>query len=130
MYKVTMTVLAAAALALPLAAQIPTTYRADIPFEFTVGNKTMPAGQYNIQTSTAALVLLQGSEAQCFFNSIPKNGYFLTPQNPTIVFNRHGDRYFLSVIKTVSSTREAPASKEERELTSSVRKSDRSHVVL
>ena len=124
-YKLTITVLAAAALALPLAAQAPTTYRADIPFEFTVGKTTMPAGQYTIQTSAATPVfLLQSSEAQCFFNSIAKTGYLLTPQSPAVVFNRYGDRYFLSAIKTRSSTREAPASKDEKELSSSVRSSE------
>ncbi len=109
--------LAVAALSLPLAAQAPAVYRADVPFEFTVGNSTMPAGHYDIRTwSGGALVLIESEAGKCYFNSIPKSGYLWTAQQPALVFNHYGDRYFLSAIKTDGFTRGTPASKEESEL--------------
>jgi len=112
MSKLAIAVLAAA-MALPLAAQVPTTYVANVPFEFTVDHTTMPAGQYEIQTSAQAPILLRSADANCYFNSSPLNW---TAEKPELVFNRYGDRYFLSVVTTGYFSREAPTSKAESEL--------------
>ena len=114
--KLAITVFAAAVLTLPLSAQVATTYRADVPFEFTVGDATLPAGQYDIQPSSGWLVLLRGANASLYFGTALKSGYGSSPQQSELVFNHYGDRYFLSAVKTTTATREAPASKQEREL--------------
>lgn len=113
-YKLAITVFAAAVLAVPLAAQT-VTLRADIPFEFTVGSTTLPAGHYDIRTTSGgAAVLLQSGEAHGYFLATPQSAW--TAQPPVLAFRRYGDRYFLSAVMTAFATRQAPASKQENEL--------------
>lgn len=114
--KLAITIFAAAVLTLPLSAQVAATYRADVPFEFAIGNTTLPAGQYNIQTTSGQLILLRGDNGACYFGSILKSGYDAPAQQSALVFNHYGDRYFLSAVKTTNATREAPTSKQELEL--------------
>jgi hypothetical protein len=93
---------------------------ADIPFEFTVQNTTLPAGQYtmsaasptrnlmsirNDKTHQSILVLAPGGES----------GYRRTGAKNVVVFHKAGDRYFLSEVAVCGSV--AP-SKLESELAS------------
>jgi hypothetical protein len=115
-YSLAITALTAAVLTVPLSAQAPTTYKADVPFEFTVGNTALPAGQYDITARADGLVLLTSRDAHCYFLSSPKEGSSPVALQPELQFKHYGDRYFLSLVTTRSSIREAPASREEGEL--------------
>jgi len=97
--------------------------KAHIPFDFSVGNKTLPAGVYTVAPLTtpgallirhedgraAAMVITQGVQAQ-------------QEQDQTkLVFHRYGDQYFLAEVWTAgaSNVRELRRSRTERELVKS-----------
>jgi len=96
---------------------------ADIPFEFTAQNTTLPAGSYTIsktstthdlmsiwnsETHKGILVLAPGSES----------GYRRTGEKNVVVFHKSGDRYFLAEVKTDTVCGRVGPSKLERELAS------------
>ena len=100
-----------------------TTATADIPFEFTAQNTTLPAGEYtmssastthgvmlirNVETRKAVLVLASSSES----------GYRRTEDKNVVVFHKLGDRYFLAEVKTDAVRGHVGPSKLERELAS------------
>jgi hypothetical protein len=77
---------------------------ANIPFDFVIGNKTFPAGEY-----VFALAQLGGSDAIKIQNADGHNTAFVPTRSekahasqpePKLVFNRYGDQYFLSKVWT------------------------------
>ena len=116
MKKLGFTIIAAAALTLPLAAQVTNTISADIPFEFVVGKTTAPAGTYvfSFQAKEGAeRVQLVGTSGR--FVETNLEGVYTSPQEPKLVFHRYGNQYFLSGIWTTSTSRVIPMSPKERE---------------
>jgi hypothetical protein len=116
----------ALALALVLAvgsamAQSSVSLRADIPFEFTVGKATMPAGEYSVRSlaqpyvvaiaavdhSAQAALITQGAEA------------VTATEQAKLVFRKYGDRYFLAEIWSLGTRmgHRLPVTGTERELT-------------
>ncbi len=93
---------------------------ASIPFEFSVQNTTLPAGNYtlwathdvmtirNAETGKAVMLLAPGSES----------GYRTTKDKSVVVFHKVADRYFLADVKTDAVCGHVSPSKLERELTS------------
>ncbi len=94
--------------------------RANIPFDFSVGNETLPAGVYTVAPMTTSSVLLirrkDGREGVL----IHTHGVQARrEQNQTkLVFRRYGDQYFLAQVWTAgdSDGRELSKSRTEREL--------------
>ena len=96
---------------------------AEIPFEFTVQNTTLPAGEYTMSATSAShdLMLIRNVEAR-------KAIVVLAPSNETeykgandknvVLFHRIGDRYFLAEVKTEGVRGHVAPSKLERELAS------------
>ncbi len=92
--------------------------RTFVPFDFTVGTTTLPAGRYLVSRldGSAAVIQLRSSKA----------GVFLVTQETTsgnrvdhaaMVFHRYGERYFLRQIWVSGSRGFAmPESQAEREL--------------
>ena len=115
MKKLGLTIFAAAALTLPLAAQVTTALRADIPFEFVVRNMTAAPGKYVITFRDGSVVQLVGSQCYYLLEGNP-DGPSTVSQEPKLVFHRYGDRYFLSQIRTASTSHNFPMSRVEREL--------------
>jgi hypothetical protein len=74
---------------------------ADIPFEFSVGYKAMPAGEYSVRTVTTSNsgLLIQSADGKIAAVRLSdeteraKN----TP-HARLVFHRYGDRYFLAEV--------------------------------
>jgi hypothetical protein len=90
------------ALAVPLMAQ---SFRmtANIPFEFTVGNKTLPAGAYEVRRdSSPSLLLIQGRDHGAGALSLATRQEMPISRNPeshtNLVFNHYGNRYFLAEV--------------------------------
>ena len=80
-------------------AQSNTRYRANIPFEFSVRDKILPAGQYvvsQIVRDTLRICSVDGSAAQVVL-TIPTQSSE-TRDESTLVFNRYRDQYFLATI--------------------------------
>ena len=96
--------------------------RANVPFNFTVGNKTLPAGMYSIRTigdrgMTTLLVQAQDGHSSIMTNSNAAEN--LKPADKSkLVFNRYRDQYFLSEIWVagVSRGHRLPKTSREKEL--------------
>ena len=73
----------------------------NIPFDFVVGGTTLPAGEYSVKTSgpvrTLLLIDRQDPSASIFMGT---NAIIASePKSESkLVFNRYGDRYFLSQV--------------------------------
>ena len=97
-----------------------TALKANIPFNFSVAGKSLPTGEYTIQsigTSNRVLVLRGSNQSakMVMANSCES----ARPSDKTkLVFHRYGDRYFLSQIWTAgnSSGAEFPQSRHEAEV--------------
>ena len=104
-------------------AQLPgTAIRAQIPFDFTVRGKTLPAGEYEItriSDEASGLIIrnLERKHDEAVFETEPV--YFeRTPRRDELVFHRYGDTYFLSEVVTAGeqTERELMPSHAERQL--------------
>ena len=78
---------------------------ASIPFTFVVGNKTFPAGEYNVtrvnpQSDKAALAIrsTDGRVAQIVLATSIQSGK--AQESARLVFTRYEDQYFLSQVWT------------------------------
>ena len=94
----------------------------DIPFNFIVGQKVLPSGEYTVgarsmASDTVWLVQSRDANAAAFFLTIPVRAGE-TQENTRLVFHKYGDRYFLSQIWIPGSTlgRELSMPRLEREL--------------
>lgn len=122
-YAARMLAIAVTMLPLLAAAQIGNSTKmvTQVPFEFVAGNKTIPAGECVIRdagTSMATLLISNWeSKASTFAIATAAESQKGTAVN-ALVFNKYGDRYFLSGMKLASSgaTYRLPVSKAEREL--------------
>jgi hypothetical protein len=106
-------------------AQIIGNIEANIPFQFHVGNKTLPAGEYIIhQLEGSDLTVMQINSAdgkQSALFDVESAEAKSAPEKTELIFNKYGDRYFLSEIfdegnvdgsKLIASRDERQASKE------------------
>ena len=97
--------------------------RANIPFDFVVGDKKLPAGEYSIgrarQDSDDSILLISSADGRgnAIRLSIPVGSRVLKNEG-TLVFHRYGDQYFLSQVwpASASTGRELTRSLSEREL--------------
>ena len=79
---------------------------ADIPFEFNVGDKTLPAGTYLISQINGDGSVLRVRNSDDNQNAIRLTNSVTTAQPKeisTLVFERYGERYFLSQIWVVGN---------------------------
>ena len=98
-----------------------TKIRADIPFDFTVGNETLPAGTYTfkrLDTNTRVLVIQSPDHRVSAFaitNTVQDNPQRIEDESK-LIFNRYGDLYFLTQVWAGGSIsgRELPKTRLER----------------
>lgn len=115
--------LAVVTAALPASAQ--SRLEANVPFEFQVGKKTMPAGMYDVETDlVSGIVSLRGrsNRRTAMTTSFAAGGGERTARESKLVFNRYGDSYFLSQIWRSSSTtgRQLPVSRFETDIAEAI----------
>ncbi len=96
---------------------------ANIPFEFTIGNKTLPAGDYMIMNGSDPYALMfQGKQGHVGALVLTKREDVVPTDHPERItrlqFNKYGDRYFLSKVDDgwVGSGFVVRPSRPEREL--------------
>src|SRR6476661_2170797 len=77
-----------------------TRLRAIVPFEFRVGNRTMPQGTYWIASAGSHEVLLKGNRVAIFVVGSPRE--MSADGREKLIFDKVGDQYFLSEIVTTS----------------------------
>jgi hypothetical protein len=93
--------------------------RGNIPFNFAVGNKTLPAGTYDIRTISSGdskTLRLQSRDGNTSMMVNSNAAESLAPANETkLVFNQYGNQYFLSQIWVNGETRGRQLLKSSRE---------------
>jgi hypothetical protein len=98
--------------------------RATIPFDFTVGEKTLPAGTYTVEELNSNGVLLIRSEdftRGTFINSgatLHRND----PENAKLTFRKYGDLYFLAEVWGYYAGQEFSRSRKERQVIREMRR--------
>ena len=88
---------------------------AHIPFDFTVGNTWMPAGDYTISSPTHFLLELKSSSNVALVAS--SQSYDESNSGSKLVFDRYSDQYFLHEVlcpNFASMNLQIPASKAEK----------------
>jgi hypothetical protein len=96
-----------------------TMLQANVPFNFIVAGKTLPAGEYTVHSlgTIQRVLLIRGSDMS---QMVVVNSCASAKPSDTakLVFHRYGDRYFLSQIWTAgnSSGAELPPSTRESEI--------------
>ena len=117
--------LAIAALAVTVAAPLSAQsirVTATIPFDFTVGNKTMPSGEYSVLSASPTYILrIQNFETKAGALAVTGSvggGDSSQAGSPRLVFNRYGDHYVLAQVwDGYSGTGHGlPMTRSEREL--------------
>ncbi|HXC87818.1 MAG TPA: hypothetical protein VNU23_08525 [Candidatus Cybelea sp.] len=91
----------------------------NIPFDFVAGNMTLPAGEYSIKVTAPERTLLlidrKDAAASAFMNTNPVVKTEMQTESK-MIFNRYGDRYFLSEVWTAGNSRGRQLSKSRREM--------------
>ena len=94
----------------------------NIPFEFQIGNETLPAGEYTIKRLTQNSVLVRSLDGQR--KAIARTPRAITGESvetarEKLVFNQYGKKYFLSQVWMArgSDGRELYKSEAEQEVT-------------
>jgi hypothetical protein len=84
-----------------LAAQEMVALHANIPFDFWVGNKLAPAGDYLIQTWDGKTVFREegGHLVASWLLGVPESRV-TAPEKGELIFHRYGAEYFLSTVWT------------------------------
>ena len=122
-YATRMLVLAMTMLPLLATAQLTSSEKlvAQVPFEFVLGNKVVPAGEWIVQSASmdSKVIQIRNTDAAVAMLSMPilvesKQA----PAKCTLVFHKYGSNYFLSEVK-IEGTRngyQLPETKAEREI--------------
>jgi uncharacterized protein (DUF58 family) len=112
-------------------AQSRVTVSASIPFEFVVGDRTLPAGEYNLRPATSGdeALMVQNAENGNAIVRLTEPALESKKKQARLVFHRYGQSYFLAEVwKAEGLGRRLAKSKQERgverELASIPSKSD------
>ena len=93
--------------------------KADIPFDFVVGDKRLPSGEYHVKSLDQVTMQIQSKDARSTAIVLTTGMQAAKISDVgKLIFNRYGDQYFLSKIWAPSSVsgRELPKSRLEREV--------------
>lgn len=96
--------------------------KANIPFAFSVGNKTLPAGEYSARciNPSSDMKVLQLRSSDGHEGALIRTGSVIgdSEANAKLVFNRYGERYFLAQAWLPSEAigLQAPKSRTERQM--------------
>jgi hypothetical protein len=96
---------------------------ATIPFDFWMGQKLLPSGNYLIDLTRDKIVFREEREGQTavVFVTIPESR-FAPPETGELVFHRYADEYFLAGVWTPVSKdgRSVPKTSREKRVAASV----------
>jgi len=69
--------------------------KANIPFDFTVGNTWMPAGEYTVTSPMHSIVQLRSADLAKTATIVSSQSYNESDSGSKLVFDKYGDQYFL-----------------------------------
>ncbi|HEV2829990.1 MAG TPA: hypothetical protein VGW76_20485 [Pyrinomonadaceae bacterium] len=96
--------------------------KANIPFAFSVGDKTMPAGEYTVRCTNPSsdMKVLQLRNSNGHESSLVRTISVIgkIQDDARLVFYRYGDRYFLAQVWLASDTigMQTPKSRSEKQM--------------
>jgi hypothetical protein len=97
--------------------------KVEIPFDFSVGDKKLPAGTYSVsrvsQTSGDNVIAITGDDGRSKVIRLSNSAQRLNATDQaTLVFHHSGDQYFLFQVWPAGATigRQFPKSRSEREI--------------
>jgi hypothetical protein len=94
--------------------------QANVPFEFTVGGRLLPADTYNITSESAEIIQIKSADGHICVRTTAYHDYNEPRKaEAELVFTKYGDRYFLHEVLsagTASLNAAIPASKLEKEV--------------
>jgi hypothetical protein len=79
------------------------TLEVNVPFAFEVGNKTMPAGSYRVETvltGNGSLQVLRSNSGEARLTISMPTAPNIGALAPSLIFHRYGNHYFLAQIRT------------------------------
>jgi hypothetical protein len=101
----------------PVALRAQDRLNASIPFDFTVGSKTLAAGTYLVSQMRHNVLLIRNADTGASVIALTLTGEpSKTPDRCTLRFAKYGDRYFLSTISGTANGWEMIKSPAEKEL--------------
>jgi hypothetical protein len=87
------------ALAMSLSAET-SLVNVNVPFAFSVGGKTLPAGQYTIgEASSGGFLLIRGNQPNATALALAVNGGQSTNHQAGVTFSRHGGSVVMSSVE-------------------------------
>jgi len=92
--------------------------KANIPFDFTVGDTWMPAGEYTISPPQRQIVRFRSADLAKTATIATSQSFYESSSGSKLVFDRYGDQYFLHRVlcPTVSSLNlDVPPGKSEKQ---------------
>jgi len=92
-----------------------TDVRAQIPFSFSVSQKSLPPGTYTVSSTGASALMIRGTSGGGAV-SLSQAMQNANQQGAKLVFHRYGDQYVLREVWSGSQGRKLPEPKLEREL--------------
>jgi hypothetical protein len=105
---------------MPVKAQSDPQVQVTVPFEFTVGDERLPAGDYSLRrhpTTPGVLVLTDRDDSSSFMFSAHFSGRLATQGPARLVFDRYDDLYFLrQVWMTGAQSYDLPKTRAERSI--------------
>ena len=69
--------------------------KANIPFDFTVGNTWLPAGEYTISSPLQTVIAVRNSDNTSAATVVSNHSNYEAGKGSKLVFLKYGDRYFL-----------------------------------
>jgi hypothetical protein len=90
--------------------------RATVPFDFTVGNKLLPAGTYTIKEQSDHMIVIQNHDKPIAMLSLVNGDSNRSPNGGKLKFHRYGSQYFLTEIlcDQANMNLQVPTSKTEK----------------
>jgi hypothetical protein len=89
---------------------------ANVPFDFTVGGTTLPAGHYTVEQGSAQnMLVIRNWETKQSIGVIAQRLEVERGSKPQLIFRRYGDQYFLAQVIGDARGAELMKSKAERE---------------
>lgn len=88
----------AAAIVTPSSQAQGTALKANVPFDFVVGDNTMPAGEYTITTPLSGVIRMVSADGHNVGSVVVLHGSDEARRGSKLVFLRYGDDYFLHQI--------------------------------
>ena len=91
------------------------TVTANIPFDFAIGGKTLPAGKYTVMKGTTPdMLIVQSADKGAAAGVITQSGNAKTEGKASLEFHRYGNQYFLAAVSDGIKVGELPMTNAER----------------